>query len=380
MFYIKGNWKGRTEVYTSVSSWSQPWAFKPIKGQYGPQLDSANSSFVWTSLRYFYNLLLNGFKGSTWDTYEEDTDLESRTCEWKIHTSPIPLKLKYGQYARKKLIRDLCNHNRTLNFSEQWQAFDELSNEELEHLLVDDRHGIIYCYVPKVACSQWKRIMIVLSESLKVNGVPFRNPSQIPNQYVHSGIIQHLNKYPRDVIKDKLKHYKKFIFVRDPFVRLISAYRDKLEAENQVYYKLHGIPILRKFGNCSKPPESVHQAHAAKIIPSFSNFTEYILSFPVKLLDEHWKPMTQLCHPCQIDYDFIGKLENIEEDATHLLRVLHVDNIIQFPSSSKKTNESWIKSWFSSITSKSRNKLYKLYEADFKIFGYQYSNEIPILQ
>lgn len=35
-------------------------------------------------------------------------------------------------------------------FSEGKRSLHDMSNWELENLIVDDNHGIIYCYIPKV--------------------------------------------------------------------------------------------------------------------------------------------------------------------------------------------------------------------------------------
>uniref|UniRef100_A0A8B9LCD2 Carbohydrate sulfotransferase n=1 Tax=Astyanax mexicanus TaxID=7994 RepID=A0A8B9LCD2_ASTMX len=255
-----------------------------------------------------------------------------------------------------------------------------LPNSELSNLLVDDRHGIIYCYVPKVACSEWKRIMIVLSESLKVDGVPYRHPSDIPEEQIHGNTTQYLNQYPREVMKHKLQHYKKFMFVRDPFVRLISAFRDKFLKENQPFYKYVAVKILKKFSKVHKPPKTAKEAFTAGIVPSFLNFIQYILSLPEEnytLLDEHWRQAVHLCHPCLIDYDFIGKMETVEQDAAQLLRMLQVDNIVQFPKSrSNITDESWIKIWFPDIPTDWRRNLYKIYETDYILFGYRHPEDL----
>ncbi|XP_060769998.1 carbohydrate sulfotransferase 12-like [Neoarius graeffei] len=305
---------------------------------------------------------------------------EHGRCEAKIHTSPMPLKLKIRQDARKKLVHDMCSNNdvaNTLDIGRKWQTFDQIPQSELNNLLVDDRHGIIYCYVPKVGCTAWKRIMIVLSESLKVHGVPYRDPADIPIEQVHGSSVQHLNAYPKAVMKQKLETYKKFMFVRDPFVRLISAYRDKIQTNN-IFYKRISLDIVKKFGNISIPPSSIKEAHTDGIVPSFEHFIQYILSLAESnytKFDEHWRQVIHLCHPCLIDYDFIGKMETIEEDAAQLLRILHVDNIVDLqPLKRTKTEQSWTKTWFANIPMEWRRKLYKVYEADFRLFGYKYDD------
>lgn len=173
----------------------------------------------------------------------------------------------------------------------------------------------------------------------------------------------------------KLKKYTKFIFVRDPFVRLISAYRNKFELPNNEFYRRFAQVMLRRYANQPTPPASVDEAFEAGIHPSFSNFIQYLLDPKTEKempFNEHWRQVYRLCHPCQIQYDFVGHLETAEEDAEHLLRLLRVDNVVEFPTSSRNlTASSWETDWFSTVPVEARRKLYKLYEPDFRLFGYQ---------
>ncbi|KAL7872351.1 hypothetical protein SRHO_G00073340 [Serrasalmus rhombeus] len=295
------------------------------------------------------------------------------------------LDLQHRQYTRKKLIHDMCRHNAALRFSEK-ATFSGFPNEQLANLIVDDQHGIIYCYVPKVACTEWKSIMIFLSESLKINGTPFKNHSDIPRELIHSNSVVYLNRSHRNLMKWKIRKYKKFLFVRNPFVRLISAYRDKFEKKNDYFYKFLAVPIMRRYKNLF-PPTSAEQAYMYGIRPSFSDFIQYILDLPDddgSSFEEHWRQVYHLCHPCQIEYDFIGKMETMYEDAQYLLRILKVDHIVHFPpGTSNRTEESWIKTWFTSIPIEWRKKLYQIYEPDFQLFGYSlpenfYNTPAPI--
>lgn len=57
-----------------------------------------------------------------------------------------------NQEQRQRLLQEMCA-NDSLAFPGKNRSFDDIPNKELDHLIVDDRHGIIYCYVPKVRTS-----------------------------------------------------------------------------------------------------------------------------------------------------------------------------------------------------------------------------------
>jgi len=298
-----------------------------------------------------------------------------------MDTSPTQLELR--QAHRKRLIRELCSANSSLNFPGKFKTFDQIPGKALNHLIVDDHHGVIYCFVPKVACTNWKRVMIVLSQNLKApNGAPYRDPLDIPLQLSHNATL-HLtfNKFQelfgrvsRPLMHHKLKNYTKFLFVRDPFVRLISAFRNKFALPDEYFYRQYASTMLQRYANISSPPDSAQEAFAAGIRVSFAHFIQYLLdpqTEKVKPFNEHWQQMNRLCHPCQIDYDFVGKLETLDEDTEHLLRILGLDNQIHFPPGyPNRTTVNWERDWFANISVADRRKLYNLYEADFRLFGY----------
>ncbi|EFX82285.1 hypothetical protein DAPPUDRAFT_316998 [Daphnia pulex] len=49
-----------------------------------------------------------------------------------------------------------------------------------------------------------------------------------------------------DTVNNRVGDLTKFIFVRHPFERLVSAYRDKLTRNNPIYHKMVGKVIIRK--------------------------------------------------------------------------------------------------------------------------------------
>ncbi|KAF3836921.1 hypothetical protein F7725_004385 [Dissostichus mawsoni] len=228
------------------------------------------------------------------------------------------------QELRKQLLRETCAGDKE-TFKHH---LEDVRDKELENLIVDDKHGIIYCYIPKA----------------------------------------------------KLKHYTKFLYVRDPFVRLISAYRNKFRQHNEYFYQQYGRHILRLYANQPDPPQSVDEANASGMRVSFQNFIQYLLD-PLterkEPFEPHWRQMHRLCQPCLIKYDFVGHQETLQQDASQLLKILMLQDDIQFPPSYENmTTPAFLLDWFSAVPLEDRRKLYELYEEDFRMFGYKRPREL----
>ncbi|KAG7241978.1 hypothetical protein INR49_024734, partial [Caranx melampygus] len=291
-------------------------------------------------------------------------------------------RMQQLQELRKHLVKESCDADREA-LSEGKHSLDDLSDGDLKNLVVDDKHSLIYCYIPKVACTNWKRVMFVLNRS-----EPYQDPMSVSVDLVHlPNQLTPLNSFSRTEMKcdvcglqAKLKHYTKFMFVRDPFVRLISAYRDKFLRSNEYFYQNFGRNILHRYGNQANPPQTVAEAFGLGVRPSFYNFIQYLLD-PLterrQPFEPHWRQMHRLCHPCHIQYDFIGHQETLQEDAEHLLRTLELQNDIRFPPSYENmTSTGSVLDWFRTVPLEDRRKLFKLYEADFRLFGYRKPQEL----
>ena len=69
--------------------------------------------------------------------------------------------------------------------------------------------------------------------------------------------------------------------VRDPIVRLISAYRDKIgrgsyKISRQYYWQLYGKDIIRRYRH-KKPPTRETTAITQNLIPTFPEFIQYVI-------------------------------------------------------------------------------------------------------
>lgn len=101
-------------------------------------------------------------------------------------------------------------------------------HNQLDHILIDHQHKLLYCYVPKVACTNWKRVLMVLTGRSNAS-----NLVDIPASLAHNeNSTISLSELTQNDAQYCLNNYINFLMVRHPFERLLSAYRNKFESSH----------------------------------------------------------------------------------------------------------------------------------------------------
>ncbi|KAG7275902.1 hypothetical protein CRUP_009591 [Coryphaenoides rupestris] len=272
----------------------------------------------------------------------------------------VEVSVQAAHQGRRQLLGEACR-----SYTRKRRV---LTPEDLKHVMVDDRHGLLYCYVPKVACTNWKRVLMVLTGAAG----PRRDPLAIPAHEAHvAGNLRTLSEYSPAEINRRLRSYLKFVFVREPFERLVSAYRNKFtRSYNTAFHKRYGTEIVRRHRPNPRP-----EALEAGDDVSFAEFVYYLVDPATQRqepFNEHWERVHSLCHPCLIHYDVVGKYETLEQDSSYVLRLAGAEDQVEFPTSAKSTRTTgdMAAEFFRDIKPFYQRKLYNLYRMDFLLFNY----------
>ena len=131
-----------------------------------------------------------------------------------METKPEPTQ-------RARHLHEVCEQ-----LSKLGQVPIELKRRTYKFIHVDDKYKFIFCTIPKLACTNWKRVFLAISDTYPDKDYVMND---MPGNQVHSTHEKYcktLSDYSTTEIQERLKTYKKIIFVRDPFERILSAYRD----------------------------------------------------------------------------------------------------------------------------------------------------------
>ncbi|XP_069495425.1 carbohydrate sulfotransferase 8 [Ambystoma mexicanum] len=276
---------------------------------------------------------------------------EGRNSNWR--------RLYEIQRQRKTLMQDVCSKYKS-------NSRRIITPYHVSRIFVEDKYKILYCEVPKVGCSNWKRVLMVL------NGLA-SSTKDIQHNTVHYGnYLKRLDSFDRKGIYHRLNTYTKMLFIREPFERLVSAFRDKFEHANNYYHPVFGKAIISRYRQ-NATQEALRTGSGVQ----FKEFMQYLLDVhrPVGM-DIHWDHVSRLCSPCLIDYDFIGKFESMEEDANFLLHLIGAPQNLTFPrfkdrhSNEVRTTTKITQQYFSQLSPSERQRAYDFYYMDYLMFNY----------
>ncbi|XP_022108136.1 carbohydrate sulfotransferase 14-like [Acanthaster planci] len=275
-------------------------------------------------------------------------------------------KWETEQERRRNTLRQACsNHD---NYGQQSHISEIIKSHKrsLWPFIVEDKYRLLYTFVSKVGSTNWKRAFLVLKGK-------YKTVEDVPGQLAHSPLLVKLSSLPEEGIQRRLDNYTNFIFVRHPFARVLSAYRSKFLQPNAAFQKKTGVRIIKMYRQ-----NATKESLATGSDVTFPEFVRYLVNAKVVNFDGHWQPIYKMVLPCAMRFDYIGKLETGENDAKYILQKAKVDHLIHFMETKRNVSHdaAIFEHYYSQIPSADLVKLYKIYEPDFQLFGYEVADNM----
>lgn len=160
---------------------------------------------------------------------------------------------------------------------------------------------MLYCSIPKVASTTFNTLLVSSVTNISVDTImKMKNWTHFVHWEQANNGIRRLNTYKPAEVKYRLENYFKFMVVRHPLDRLVSAWRDKFDRHIT--------------GGSFKHPN-------AEQLKRFRKYITHITTED-RALNAHWRAMYRICGPCKIAYDSILKLESLDSDIQFILSKL----------------------------------------------------------
>ncbi|XP_065188105.1 carbohydrate sulfotransferase 14-like [Sycon ciliatum] len=236
------------------------------------------------------------------------------------------------------------------------------------HMLYDDSKKLVFCYIAKVGCTNWKRVFAAMksgnSSSLK-----------IPHHKLHFRRNRHVS-YLSDLnyleALHRLQTYKKVMFVRDPATRLLAVYRDLIAWRPK---NASDAFMQEMFFRDRSEWQTGRRIRPEDVNITLTSFLKMVLSRTrPHEMDEHWQTYTSNCMPCSVRYDYIGKHEELPDSADNVLQALGINNI-RFPKkeldyTNNPVRRKSAKELYSRVSRTLLQSAWHRYGNDIELFGY----------
>lgn len=164
-----------------------------------------------------------------------------------------------------------------------------------QRFMVDDEHKILYCPIPKNACTFFVRLILDNSPVAE----EYRSSDLDPHEFRRRNAALRMRNATPLTAPDFLR----FLILREPIDRLVSAYLNKFvrninyrqaRLATEKYRFRRGMPSSDKF-------------------LSFAQFVEFLAAESPRKFDVHWRPQHLLVQPFVKYFDEIVTMESIPE-------------------------------------------------------------------
>ena len=321
-------------------------------------MDRSNSRI---SIRLVLAVIAAIFSGAVLIAYIYQSYLTTRldtTIITNIGLSNISISNSCLTTPRQEYIRHACANSHIAN------------SVHLDYLITDDHHRVLYCFIPKVGCTSFKSMMVA-NIGIQVSRAWFNV------KYLNSIGLKQLSQYSAEDISMRIKNYFKFMVVRHPFDRLVSAYQQKFggHRNSHNFSPKYKNVIKDHFGDITKVDSQ------GNVLLSWPQFLELVATEPERFYNEHWAKYEHLCNPCMTNYSHVVYMETMSDDLDIVLDhlsdpdgprpALPTRNVMR----RTKDNTETLYKQFINIDKSVLQRLLRIYGRDLELFGYTWNSE-----
>ena len=180
----------------------------------------------------------------------------------------------------------------------------------------------------------------------------------------------------------KIKTYYKFMFVRNPLERLLSAYLNKLSKPLNFKERWRSFENYKRLIVQRYRPQDFErwlngQGKVEEQV-SFRDYIHFILDSPNGLLNEHFAPIINNSHPCKIRYHFYGNFKMYSSDMAQIIRKLNVSAEYYWDQSEHKPGhetKDYLQYYYSQLSEDFKHHLFEYFHQDLDFYYHLYPEE-----
>ena len=297
-----------------------------------------------------------------WPNCDHVASGQLNSCN-RISSNSLYVQAEADSKKRRESVENVCQKSNLTNIlAPPNDPKDRIRGRQRlnlrQHLILNEEHKVLFCFIPKVSCTMMKKIFVVMGNLY---------PSIRKVRMVEKGVVRFTDsKFTEEQRNYMLKNFYKFMIVRDPFERLVSAYRNKFESNDEHFRHVQKIIIEKYRQNKTERVETGDRA-------SFTEFVRHLIDTPAWTHDQHWMAHEDVCRPCDVKYDFIGSIDTLERDLAYVMRKIHANETkhhVNQDSGALAKTKLLTASFFKKVPKEYFDKLLAIRKADFELFGY----------
>ena len=217
----------------------------------------------------------------------------------------------------------------------------------IHHTILLPPQKAIYFFIPKVACSSVK---FVLAQTL--------NLGMQGGDVVEEVHKIHFPTVPKYQVLTKYKDYFRFCFVRNPWDRLVSCYKDKINYTPGHVYERYNNPFVKY----------LTESGFFKPDMSFEDFVGVVCQIPDSHAEGHFRSQHLFVEDEQgrLLVDFIGKFETMDRDFAAVKRRIDLKGTVPHL---RKTGH---KPYWEFYNERTIEMVAQRYQRDIQLFNFQF--------